>query len=356
MDYRQIGRVLASHLKQCSVVPSVAAMQGMIADLAADHPELLLPMRDLVTRPHFQGLIAKADSGGGALQRDALLNELRPLFSAQVLDALTQLLNGFLNIPSTPPSPNQEQAPETLRENSTYSPFSLPAPAVAKAGAPPLAPRKRRGFQWPVILLVAAFFAGAGAALRYPPMCGYVGLCIVSKDLKNVEQVLLSARRADQALRRSTTLEDYTLALQQLDGQLLKLSDMPLDEQQQMQRDELSAISKQAQTVLTAEKTDQQPVENAASALQTARQQSGDGRVNQLAVARRELAVIPPRSFAGAEASRLRQQLNQLEQATSETVPSPPGNRPEPGAVMPAPLPPSPPATDQIPYRDQPLF
>ena len=39
---------------------------------------------------------------------------------------------------------------------------------------------------------------------------------------------------------------------------------------------------------------------------------------------RRELAVIPLRSFAGAEASQLRQQLAQLEQATSETLASPP--------------------------------
>lgn len=355
MDYRQIGRVLASHLKQCSVVPSVAAMQGMIADLAADHPELLLPMRDLVTRPHFQGLIAKADSSGGTLQRDALLNELRPLFSAQVLDALTQLLDGFLNIPSTPTSPNQEQAPEAVRANSAHSPSTAPAPAMAKAVAPPVAPGKQRGFQWPVILLVAVLFAGAGATLRSPALCGYFGLCIVSKDFKNLEQVLLSARRADQALRRATTLEDYTLALRQLDGELLKLRDTPLAEQQQRQRDELSAISKQAQTVLTAEKADQQRVENAASALQAAKQQSGDGRVKQLAVARRELDVIPPRSFAGAEANRLRQQLTQMEQATSETVSNPPGNRPEARSASPEPLPHERP-TDQTPYRDQPLF
>jgi hypothetical protein len=283
---------------------------------------------------------------------------LRPLFSAQVLDALTQMLDGFLNIPHISPSPNHAQAPEAVRRHGEHAPSPEPAPALAKArsGSLPLAPGKQRGFQWPVILLVAVLFAGAGAALRNPPLCGYVGLCLVSKGSKSSDQFLSSARRADQALRRATTLEDYRLALQQLDGELLKLRDTPLSERQQLQRDELSASAKQAQTVLTAEQSDQQRVENAASALQAAQQERGDGRVKQLEVARRELAVIPPRSFAGAEASRLRQQLNQLEQATSETVPSPPANRPEPGAVIPAPLPPPPPATDQIPYRDQPLF
>lgn len=83
MGYRQIGQALASHINQSSGVTTGAALQGMIADQAADHPELLLPMRDLVSRPAFQSLIAKADSGSGMLQHDALINEVRPLSVSQ---------------------------------------------------------------------------------------------------------------------------------------------------------------------------------------------------------------------------------------------------------------------------------
>ena len=41
MNYRQIGQALADHINQSSGVPTGAALQGMIADLAADQPALL---------------------------------------------------------------------------------------------------------------------------------------------------------------------------------------------------------------------------------------------------------------------------------------------------------------------------
>jgi len=129
MNYRQIGQALADHIKQSSGVPTGAALQGMIADLAADQPELLLPMRDLVSRPAFRALLTKADSGSGMLQRDALINEVRPLYSDQVLEALSELLNGFLNLQSstnqnqTPPGRQewneQHQSPHQVIENAT---------------------------------------------------------------------------------------------------------------------------------------------------------------------------------------------------------------------------------------------
>ncbi len=116
IDYRQIGLALANHLNEANGVPSVVSLQGMIADLAADFPELLVPLRDLVTRPTFQGLIAKAGSGSGALQRDALINEVRPVFSVQVLDALTEVLDGFLNLPTSPVHQQTPAAEERHRQ------------------------------------------------------------------------------------------------------------------------------------------------------------------------------------------------------------------------------------------------
>ena len=132
MDYRQIGQALASHINQSSGVTTGAALQGMIADLAADHPELQLPMRDLVSRPAFQLLIAKANSGGGMLQRDALINEVRPLFSAPVLEALSELLNGFLNLPSPT---NQHQAAAEREEWNSQGPPSPPPQGTTSAAA-----------------------------------------------------------------------------------------------------------------------------------------------------------------------------------------------------------------------------
>lgn len=182
MDSRQIGQALASHINQSSGVPTGAALQGMIADLAADHPELQLPMRDLVSRPAFQLLIAKANSGGGMLQRDALINEVRPLFSAPVLEALSELLNGFLNLPS---STNQHQAAAEREEWNRQRPPSDSPQGMASEPAEdnPLVAGSR-GHLVTLALGWSLVAAGIGLALSSPIFCGYVGLCPVSNDSK----------------------------------------------------------------------------------------------------------------------------------------------------------------------------
>ena len=354
MDYRQIGQALASHINQSSGVTTGAALQGMIADLAADHPELQLPMRDLVSRPAFQLLIAKANSGGGMLQRDALINEVRPLFSAPVLEALSELLNGFLNLPSPT---NQHQAAAEREEWNRQSPPSPPPQGTAIAAAVDTpAAGESRGHMLTLALVVAGLVAGAGVALRSPALCGYVGLCADSKGAEEGVQILAAASRADQAMRRASTLTNYRTALEQLDSELLKLSKVSLSETQQQQRDELSASAKQAQTVLTAEEVDQQRVEKAAAALQSAQQQGGAGRSAQLAVASKELAAIPPRSFAATDASRLRKEMAQLEQAEAAARAPTGTSIPEARSAPYAPPTPQDSAPEPAPYRDQPLF
>jgi len=96
MDYRQIGQALASHINRSSGVPTGAALQGMIADLAADHTDLVAPLKDLVSRQTFRSLIPMATSGGGAIQRDALIQEISRVYHPAVLIAIEDVLNGFL--------------------------------------------------------------------------------------------------------------------------------------------------------------------------------------------------------------------------------------------------------------------
>jgi hypothetical protein len=96
MDYQQIGKALASHLNETSGAPSVAALQGMIADLAADQTDLVAPLKDLVSRQSFRALIPNALSGGGAIQRDALVKEISRVYHPAVLIAIEEVLNGFL--------------------------------------------------------------------------------------------------------------------------------------------------------------------------------------------------------------------------------------------------------------------
>lgn len=97
---RNLGADLARYVRVWGgSSPSAARWQSLVADLVSDHPGLELPLRDLINRPGFQALIARAGSGQGVLERDALMQQLQSTFAPQVLIAVEAVLNGFLDLP-----------------------------------------------------------------------------------------------------------------------------------------------------------------------------------------------------------------------------------------------------------------
>ena len=95
---RALGSELADFIKATPgdqiTTPS---LQAVIADLAVDHPDLVAPLKDLVSRQTFRSLIPMATSGGGAIQRDALLiQEISRIYHPDVLVDIEEVLNGFL--------------------------------------------------------------------------------------------------------------------------------------------------------------------------------------------------------------------------------------------------------------------
>ena len=94
---RALGSELADFIKATSgdqiTTPS---LQAVIADLAVDHSDLVAPLKDLVSRQTFRSLIPMATSGGGAIQRDALIQEISRVYHPAVLIAIEDVLNGFL--------------------------------------------------------------------------------------------------------------------------------------------------------------------------------------------------------------------------------------------------------------------
>ena len=75
-----------------------AQLKAVIADLSADHPDLQAPLRDLVTRESFLSLLHKARSGGGLIQRDAVIQEMKSIYQQDILANLEEVLNGFLDL------------------------------------------------------------------------------------------------------------------------------------------------------------------------------------------------------------------------------------------------------------------
>ncbi len=94
---RALGSELADFIKATPgdqiTTPS---LQAVIADLAVDHPDLVAPLKDLVSRQTFRSLIPMATSGGGAIQRDALIQEISRIYHPDVLVDIEEVLNGFL--------------------------------------------------------------------------------------------------------------------------------------------------------------------------------------------------------------------------------------------------------------------
>ena len=107
-DRRQLGERLAIFVRSSSFrIAGSNALVGVIADLVADDPDMGPPLRDLVTRPIFQDLLPSASKGGAGatVQRDSLLNELSRTYNHDVVTALEDVLNGFLDVPNSIDSP-----------------------------------------------------------------------------------------------------------------------------------------------------------------------------------------------------------------------------------------------------------
>ncbi|MFM9102919.1 MAG: hypothetical protein ACKOPS_16995, partial [Cyanobium sp.] len=136
LRWRELGQRLARTLSQSSSpISTPARLQGLVADLAADQQELLLPLKDLVSRQAFQALIPRAGSGSGAVQRDVLIQAMEATFSSQVMRAMAEVLNGFLDLP--PGSANQAGWSSELIDRQPAAPPLRPQTAPPPPPPPP---------------------------------------------------------------------------------------------------------------------------------------------------------------------------------------------------------------------------
>ncbi len=106
----------------------------MISDLAVDHWDLLAPLKDLVSRQSFRALLPHMSSGGGTIQRDALIKEISRVYHPDVLIAIEEFLNGFLESTGGIASQlTQQNIPTQLNALSVQSETSNPNPGGPSA-------------------------------------------------------------------------------------------------------------------------------------------------------------------------------------------------------------------------------
>jgi hypothetical protein len=93
--------------------PSNQRIQALICDLLPDD-EILIPIRDCISRPSFSVIKDLAASGHGAAQLDALLHELSACYVPEVIANVQSLLKGILALPTTTTVKSDEKKVATV--------------------------------------------------------------------------------------------------------------------------------------------------------------------------------------------------------------------------------------------------
>ena len=362
----------------------------MAVDLVGEQSHLVLPLRELVSRPSFQSLAAKAGSGSGAFESKALLESMQATFAPQLITAMGEILTGFLDLSAdAAPSPSTtDQTPKLAKaKKPPASPDSLfqaqPYSGERKSDQP--SPRLSDSWLPASGLLprLAAIAAASGVLVMgglwftstkvwwdsTSKLCAVLGLCSNQRGPSANQQALEVAANAEQSLRRAQGLVDYRKATEQLERELLKLDGVNLTPKQDSQRQRLQTTAKQARAILTEEESDLARLNRASQSIDAAQASSGDVRSRELSAARQELEGIPPRSFSAEGANRLRKVSSALERqqipatepvAGSALQETPAANNApsQKSSFLPqsAPAPPQSTARETAPNRDQPLF
>lgn len=164
--------------------PSLAALQGVVADLAVSQPDLQAPLRDLVSRQSFAALLPHARSGSGLIQRDALIQEISRVYHPDMLVRVEQVLNGFLDASGgIATSLTQEQAiqsekPISLAPDSPVAHGTEPKAATSQVHSSSTKSHQSSSSIKQVGILLAIGLCGVPALVA---MVGFIGSTVLNQ-------------------------------------------------------------------------------------------------------------------------------------------------------------------------------
>lgn len=349
---RDLGRRLAIHLGRLAD-PQPATIQALLADLLADDQAFLAPVRDLAGRAAFRSLVARRGSGGGQLERDALLQSLAPTYSEAVLSRLAAFLDGWLDLP-----PEQTLSPAPAIPATVQPAADLPALVTSQ----PLAPPPSGGRRWlrrlalvsifgvtagitatAVLVLRSGLLCSLSASL---PFCGAASTATTAEgSSKSPDQAINTGLQAARDLATASDLSSFERALNQLESALLSVSGANLPAALLPQREGLDAIVRTARERLRQEESDRHTLELAREARDLALRQTDPKAMAAVEAAISQLQAISSGSFSETDARAL---LRDLEAARIRLVQTPPAGStsapPDPSGTPSPTTPPSPPS------------
>jgi len=345
--YRSIGVQLAQFCQARDQRElSAAALQAVIADLAADQATLLVPLRDLISRMDLRSVWPLSNRAQAQALRDGLLQDLRATYAPAVVEALGEVLNGLLDLPASPDPVVIAVATPTHRSAGRSQ-----SATASRQGIRSQKPANTRALI--TFGVITALLLSAGAiALRQTALCQMVGLCPTEAVDEDVQNRFATAVAAELDLRRAGSLPEYRRALEQLEEQVLRLRDASLTAQQRQQWKTLDETALAARRNLAAETADIDKLELAAAAITRLADLQGSARDQEAALARQYLDAIPASSFSATQANSWRQRLDQILSKPPEATPNAAGETrtaPPPAPPTPDLVPASPPAPTTAP-------
>jgi hypothetical protein len=326
-ELRVLGERLADYLRQGGTRrQSAAGRQALVADLFAGRDDLLIPLKDLVSRPSFAALLDPGDVRPAAIQRDALLAELQALYAPAVVTRLAAVLNGVLGLEAGAAAP-APAAPATVpvAPRPTPSAATIPArrsrPPRPEPPAEPSAPGAAPASRSPGCLVLALIAGGTlilttqlMLSLRGSDFCRLTGLCPPALAPGGDSTRLQPALAAAEALQSAASLGAYERALQELELAVSRLRGEALSPEDQQQLAVLDTLAAQGRQRLQAEQRDAERLRRAEAALAQA-EQAPEGqpeRADGLRQAAAELEAISRSSFVAPQAEGLRLRLQRL--------------------------------------------
>ena len=376
-ELRLLGERLAGYLRQTGGrSQSAAGRQALVADLFAGRDDLLIPLKDLVSRPSFAALLAPSGGQPAAIQRDALLAELQALYAPAVVARLAEVLNGVLGLgagaaalmqPPSPSAPAPTAPPPTVPTTVPVAPRPTPSAATIPARRPrpsrpeppaePIAAGAAPASRSPGCLVLALIAGGTliltlqlMLSLRGADICRLTGFCPPALAPGGDGSRLRPALAAAEALQAAGSLGAFERALQELELALGRLRGESLSAEDQQQLAVLDTLAAQGRQRLQAEQLDGDRLRRAEAAL-TQAEQAPEGqpeRAEGLRQAAAELEAISRSSFVASQAEGLRLRLQRLTPAAPAPELPAAGTEPatpsEPSQPTAPPLPEAPPA------------
>ncbi|AFY27468.1 hypothetical protein Cyagr_0267 [Cyanobium gracile PCC 6307] len=353
MDDWLLGQRLAEALQTQSHPPPSHAI-AVLSDLLGADVSLLLPLRDLVSRPGFQSLDSlRLGQGSRKAQRDALLQSLGETYNPQVLARLAAFLDGYLESqapnsvsdggsilpkssaqPSTVPVSSWNPAstvpmtviadPQDLATPPPGVPFASPPASASTASISDTRSSRRR---MPLLVAgsVVVMALAVGAALRSNVLCAPFGLCSAA-SIAAANAALDEAQEAAVALGKAKDLTAYEQSLADLDRHLDKIeTDALLGRTGQDTRKQLEEKARKGRDRLKQEEGHQLTVRQVKSGLDSTDAMPLEAATERRSALLRRLESVPSESFASSQAVALREELAppRLQPVTVPTAPDP---------------------------------